>query len=112
MASAKDLAATTGVHGLDLLAYRFGGDAAALAAQVVTAVDVPVLAAGSVDRAERIAALRAAGVWGFTVGTAVLDGSFRIEAASHGIEDLLTAILRATGEGAAPGAVRRPAPGQ
>ncbi|ADI12605.1 hypothetical protein SBI_09487 [Streptomyces bingchenggensis BCW-1] len=76
VASAKDLAATTGVHGLDLLAYRFGGDAAALAAQVVTAVDVPVLAAGSVDRAERIAALRDAGVWGFTVGTAVLDGSF------------------------------------
>ncbi|MGW1616879.1 hypothetical protein ACWCQZ_47390 [Streptomyces sp. NPDC002285] len=96
VASAKDLAAMPQVHGLDLLAYRFAGDAAALAADVVAAVNVPVLAAGSVDRTERIKALRGAGVWGYTIGTAVLDGSMHIDAASHGVEDLLAAVLDAT----------------
>ncbi|MDX3229009.1 hypothetical protein [Streptomyces sp. ME19-01-6] len=96
VASAEELAGTPGVHGLDLLAYRFAGDAAALAAAVVAAVDVPVLAAGSVDRAERIAALCGAGVWGFTAGTAVLDGSFRVDAASRGVDDLLRAVLDAS----------------
>ncbi|MES4904121.1 MULTISPECIES: hypothetical protein [unclassified Streptomyces] len=99
VASARELAGTPGVHGLDLLAYRFAGDAAALAAAVVAAVDVPVLAAGSVDRAERIAALRAAGVWGFMVGTAVLNGDFRIDAASRRVEDLLRAVLDASRPG-------------
>ncbi|GAA3732909.1 hypothetical protein [Streptomyces tremellae] len=94
VASARDLAAVPGVHGLDLLAHRFDGDAARLAARVVAAVDVPVLAAGSVDREERVAALRAAGVWGFTAGTAVLDGTFRVPAAPRGTAALLTAVLR------------------
>ncbi|MEU9795993.1 hypothetical protein AB0E27_36380 [Streptomyces sparsogenes] len=96
VASARRLAGTPGVHGLDLLAYRFGGDAAALAAAVVAAVDVPVLAAGSVDRVTRISALRDAGVWGFTAGTAVLDGGFRVEAASRDAAGLVRAVLGAS----------------
>jgi phosphoribosylformimino-5-aminoimidazole carboxamide ribonucleotide (ProFAR) isomerase len=84
------------VHGLDLLAYRFAGDAPALAADVVAAVDIPVLAAGSVDRVEQIEALKSANVWGFTVGTAILDGTFRIDAPQRTIEGLLAAVLEAT----------------
>jgi hypothetical protein len=96
VASAKAIAAMPGVHGLDLLAYRFAGDAPALAADVVAAVDIPVLAAGSVDRVEQIEALKSANVWGFTVGTAILDGTFRIDAPQRTIEGLLAAVLEAT----------------
>ncbi|MBA2673192.1 4-hydroxythreonine-4-phosphate dehydrogenase [Ramlibacter sp.] len=73
---ARALAAIPGVHGLDLLAYRFAGDVPALARAVVRAVPVPVIAAGSIDSAMRIGAMQAAGVWGFTVGSALFDGLF------------------------------------
>jgi 4-hydroxythreonine-4-phosphate dehydrogenase len=75
--SARALLATEGVHGLDLLAYRFDGDAPALMRQVcAAAAGAPVIMAGSIDCAERIAAVIAAGAAGFTVGTAALDGVF------------------------------------
>ena len=73
---ARRLAALPGVHGLDLLAYRFGGDAPELARRVVDAVDVPVIAAGSIDRPERVQAMRQAGVWAFTIGSAIFDRRF------------------------------------
>lgn len=72
--SAAELTARSGVHGLDLLAYRFDGDVPALVAAVKAASAGPVIAAGSVDSAERIRALAAAGVWGFTIGGAVFEG--------------------------------------
>lgn len=63
-----------GVDGINLLAYRFDGDVAALVEAVVTTTSLPVIAAGSVDSAERIRALGQRGVWAFTIGTAALDG--------------------------------------
>lgn len=76
-ASARELSARDGVHGLDLLAYRCDGDAAALIAEVRRAAGgKPVVVAGSIDRAERVAALARAGAAGFTVGTAALDAVF------------------------------------
>ncbi|GAA4496873.1 type 1 periplasmic-binding domain-containing protein [Gluconacetobacter tumulicola] len=75
--SAVDLVSRPGVHGLDLLAYRFTGDVPSLMRRVCEAgADKPVIVAGSLDRAERIRAAAAAGAAGFTVGTAVLDGAF------------------------------------
>jgi 4-hydroxythreonine-4-phosphate dehydrogenase len=75
--SARRLAAMDGVHGLDLLAYRFSGDVPALIHRVCRVVaPKPVVVAGSIDRPERIAALIEAGAAGFTVGTAALDGVF------------------------------------
>ncbi len=75
--SARRLLATPGVHGLDLLAYRFKGDVPALMTAVCReAAGRPVVIAGSLDRAERIAAVAAAGAAAFTVGTAALDGAF------------------------------------
>ncbi|GBQ29845.1 4-hydroxythreonine-4-phosphate dehydrogenase [Gluconacetobacter azotocaptans] len=75
--SAVDLVSRPGVHGLDLLAYRFAGDVPTLMRRVCAAVaDKPVIVAGSLDRAERIRAAASAGAAGFTVGTAVLDGAF------------------------------------
>jgi hypothetical protein len=73
-ASATDLTARAGVHGLDLLAYRFDGDVPALVRAVVDATEAPVVAAGSVDSLERIRLLCGSGVWAFTIGGAVFDG--------------------------------------
>src|SRR3954451_14145125 len=67
-------AAGLGVDGINLLAYRYDGDVEALVRAVVGATDLPVICAGSVDSAERIRALDPAGAWGFTIGTAALDG--------------------------------------
>jgi hypothetical protein len=63
-----------GVDGINLLAYRYDGDVDALVEEVVDAVSVPVIAAGSVDSVERIRVLADRGVWAFTIGTAALDG--------------------------------------
>lgn len=80
--SAKTLAAMDGVDGLDLLAYRFAGDVEGLIGKVRAAVTKPLIVAGSIDRPERIHAVVSAGAWGFTVGTAALDGCFHPERAA------------------------------
>ena len=80
VASARDLVARDGVHGLDLLAYRFSGDAPALIAEVCRVAGAkPVVVAGSIDCADRVAAVAQAGAAGFTVGTAALDAVFPCE---------------------------------
>lgn len=76
VASARRLAGIAGVHGLDLLAYRFAGDVAGLIAAVCAAVEKPVIIAGSIDRPERIEAVVSARAAGFTIGTGALDESF------------------------------------
>jgi 4-hydroxythreonine-4-phosphate dehydrogenase len=96
--SAGDLAARDDVHGLDLLAYRFDGDAPALVSAVCSAAHgKPVIVAGSIDCDARIAAIVAAGAAGFTVGTAALDAVF---AAPRGLRDQLAhidGVVRALG---------------
>ena len=91
VASARQIAACDGVHGLDLLAWRSQTDAARLVRAVTAATAKPVIVAGSIDRGERIAACRAAGAAGFTVGTAALAGRF--PARSPALPDQLAAIL-------------------
>ena len=68
-------AATLGVDGINLLAYRYDGDVEALVRAVVGATDLPVICAGSVHSVERIRTLDACGAWAFTIGTAALDGA-------------------------------------
>ena len=63
-----------GVDGVNLLAYRYDGDVETLLDAVVSNTSLPVIAAGSVDSVERIRTLAERGVWGFTIGTAALDG--------------------------------------
>jgi len=75
--NARDLTSIPGVHGLDLLAYRFDGDAVDLTREVVAAVTAPVIAAGSINGEGRVRAMQGAGVWGFTVGSALFEGRFR-----------------------------------
>lgn len=71
--SARSLTARPGVDGLDLLAYRWSGDVPSLVRSVVDSSSGPVVAAGSVDSAERIEALARAGAWAFTIGGAIFD---------------------------------------
>jgi 4-hydroxythreonine-4-phosphate dehydrogenase len=61
------------VDGIDLLAYRYTGDAEELLDAVVRAVEIPVISAGSVGTLERIRRVLAAGAAGFTIGTAIFD---------------------------------------
>jgi len=71
-----------GVHGLDLLTYRYTGNAPHLLSQVVQSTRVPVVSAGSIASFERITEVWDSGAWGFTIGSAffekmfVPDGSF------------------------------------
>jgi hypothetical protein len=66
------LTAIEGVHGVDLLAYRHERvDPVALTRTVARAATGPVIAAGSVVSLEQVAALEAAGAWGFTIGSAI-----------------------------------------
>jgi DNA-binding NarL/FixJ family response regulator len=91
--SARQLAAMDGVYGLDLLAYRFQGDAPDLISRVCREVaPKPVVVAGSIDRPERIAAVLEAGAAGFTVGTAALDGIF--PARSSALSDQLAFLVQ------------------
>lgn len=65
-----------GVAGLDLLTYRYRGDAPKLLREVVKAVSIPVVSAGSIDSFERIQEVQSANAWGFTIGSAFFEQKF------------------------------------
>lgn len=65
-----------GVQGLDLLSYRYTGDAPQLLREVVKATGVPVVSAGSIDSFKRLAEVWQAGARGFTIGSALFDKKF------------------------------------
>ncbi|MGO4872507.1 MAG: 4-hydroxythreonine-4-phosphate dehydrogenase [Roseiarcus sp.] len=95
-ASARALGAVEGVAGLDLLAYRHSGDVPALIRAVVGAVDKPVIVAGSINDAERIATVAASGAAGFTIGSAAIEGAF--PAPSQRFSAQIRAIQRAVAD--------------
>jgi len=65
-----------GAHGLDLLTYRYTGDAFRLLRDVVGAIRIPLVSAGSITSYERIAEVQRAGAWGFTIGSAFFERAF------------------------------------
>ena len=67
---------TYGVHGLDLLTYRYTGNAPRLLSQVVQSTQIPVVSAGSIASFERIAEVWGTGAWGFTIGSAFFEKMF------------------------------------
>ncbi len=102
--SARRLADLEHVHGLDLLAYRFKGDVAALMKSVCAAVAKPVIMAGSIDSESRITTTAESGAAGFTVGTAALSGEFPAEEQSFigQIRSILAMTGRAQARSTAP----------
>ena len=67
---------TYGVHGLDLLTYRYTGNAPSLLSQVVQSTRIPVVSAGSIASFERITEVWDSGAWGFTIGSAFFEKKF------------------------------------
>ncbi len=65
-----------GVAGFDLLAYRYTGDAQALAETFVKGVHVPVVLAGSIDGFPRLDMMKRIAPWAFTIGSAFFDQKF------------------------------------
>ncbi len=65
-----------GVQGMDLLSYRYVGDAPALLRRVVDATRVPIVSAGSIDSYKRLEEVSEARCWGFTIGSALFDKKF------------------------------------
>ncbi len=65
-----------GVQGMDLLTYRYVGDAPALLRAVVAGTSVPIVSAGSIDSYKRLAEVADTGAWGFTIGSALFDKKF------------------------------------
>ena len=65
-----------GVYGIDLLGYRYTGDAAALNREFVAALDAPVCLAGSINSYTRLDEVKEAAPWAFTIGSAFFDGCF------------------------------------
>lgn len=65
-----------GVHGMDLLTYRYTGDAPRLLREVVRAASVPIVSAGSIATYDRILEVGQAGAWGFTIGSAFFEKRF------------------------------------
>ncbi|WP_419894977.1 hypothetical protein [Macrococcus psychrotolerans] len=65
-----------GVYGLDLLGYRYNGDAKTLISAVVNSVDAPICVAGSIDSFERLDEIKIISPWTFTIGSAFFDNKF------------------------------------
>lgn len=65
-----------GAHGMDLLTYRYTGDAGRLLREVVQATSVPIVSAGSIASYDRIVEVWQAGAWGFTIGSAFFESRF------------------------------------
>ena len=57
-----------GVDGLNILSYRYVGNAEELVKAVKEAVEIPIIATGWVNTLERIRKMAELGVWGLTVG--------------------------------------------
>ena len=65
-----------GVYGIDLLGYRYSGDAVALNRAVVSGVEAPVCLAGSTNSFARLNEVKAAAPFAFTVGSAFFEHRF------------------------------------
>lgn len=102
--SARRLVDLEHVHGLDLLAYRYQGDVPSLMADVCSAIDKPVIIAGSIETENQVQTVARAGAEGFTVGTAALAGAFPADAPGFAaqVRAILAMTQRARGQATAP----------
>lgn len=66
-----------GVHGVDLIAYRYkGGDPVELAKRVVAASTTKVIVAGSISSESRIRTINEINPFAFTMGSALFEKNF------------------------------------
>lgn len=65
-----------GAYGIDLLGYRYTGNAEQLISEVVSKAGIPVCVAGSIDSYERLRFIKKAQPWAFTIGSAFFEQKF------------------------------------
>ena len=65
-----------GVYGIDLLGYRYKGNAEELNRKLVAQIEAPVCIAGSIDSYERLREVKKISPWAFTIGEAFLENKF------------------------------------
>lgn len=65
-----------GAYGIDLLGYRYTGDALQLNRELVSRVEAPVCLAGSIDSYERLQEVCDVRPWAFTIGSAFFEHKF------------------------------------
>ncbi|MBR4298003.1 MAG: YqeG family HAD IIIA-type phosphatase [Bacteroidaceae bacterium] len=65
-----------GVYGIDLLGYRYEGDAVALNKVFRKSINAPVCIAGSIDSYTKLDEIKDVAPWAFTVGSAFFDHKF------------------------------------
>lgn len=65
-----------GAFGINLLGYRYTGDAVDLIEKVINGVDAPVCVAGSVDSYKRLDEIKSSSPWAFTIGGAFFENKF------------------------------------
>lgn len=65
-----------GVFGIDLLGYRYTGNAVELNKNFVSQINFPVCIAGSVNSYQRLDEIKSANPWAFTIGGAFFENKF------------------------------------
>lgn len=75
VAEARDVV-SRGADGVDLLGYRYVGDAVALNKTLVESLHAPVCIAGSIDSTLRLDEVKDASPWAFTIGSAFFESKF------------------------------------
>ncbi len=68
--------ADKGVYGIDLLAYRYNGNANELIEKFVSEVKMPVCIAGSINSFDKIDTVKLVGASAMTIGSAFFDNCF------------------------------------
>lgn len=79
-----------GIHGINLLLYRYTGNVNLLLDRVIDTLKIPLIVAGSIDDFEKIGQMKRKNVWAFTIGGAILEKKF---APQQNIKEQVTAVL-------------------
>ena len=65
-----------GAYGVDLLGYRYVGNAENLIQGFLEQIDAPVCVAGSINNQQKLQFIKRVSPWGFTIGSAFFDHAF------------------------------------
>jgi NAD(P)H-dependent flavin oxidoreductase YrpB (nitropropane dioxygenase family) len=79
-----------GIHGINLLLYRYTGNVNLLLDRAVDTLKIPLIVAGSIDDFEKLGQMKRKNVWAFTIGGAILEKKF---APQKDIKEQVTTVL-------------------
>lgn len=85
--------AQLGIHGTDLLAYRYTGDPVGLAKGYVEKSPIPVCMAGSIDSVERLEIVNTINPAYFTMGSALFDKKFVSDSTFKGNLEFVISVM-------------------